>query len=101
MGGLAGLFSLDTSHIPNAVSHQVRRRLVVYDGGQVDGNSLPRFGSLSVRCIQIETRFSLVFSLKSVGEDQWLSSCDHISMRRPHLIFRAFVALTVRALPTD
>jgi putative transposase len=45
--GLAELFSLETSQIPSAVSHRVRRRHAVYDGGQVDGNGLPRFGSLS------------------------------------------------------
>ncbi|CAE6820848.1 hypothetical protein R75483_06236 [Paraburkholderia domus] len=47
-GALAGLFSLETSQIPGAVSHRVRRRHAVYDGGQVDGNGLPRFGSLSL-----------------------------------------------------
>src|SRR5476651_709493 len=47
LGGLAGLFSLEISQIPSAASHRVRRRLAVYDGGQVDGNGLPRFGSLS------------------------------------------------------
>jgi hypothetical protein len=47
-GGLAGLSSLETSQIPSAASHRVRRRHAVYDGGQVDGNGLPRFGSLSL-----------------------------------------------------
>ena len=46
-GGIAGLFSLETSQIPSAVSHRVRHRRAVDDGGQVDGNGLPRFGSLS------------------------------------------------------
>src|SRR5471032_1351280 len=46
-GGLAGLFSLETSQTPSGVSHRVRRRHAVYGGGRVDGNSLPRFGSLS------------------------------------------------------
>jgi len=46
-GGLAGLFSLETSRTPSAVSHRVRRRHAVYGGGRVDGNGLPRFGSLS------------------------------------------------------
>jgi len=46
-GGLAGLVSLETSQIPSAVSHRARGRHAVYDGVQVDGNGLPRFGSLS------------------------------------------------------
>jgi len=46
-GGLAGLFSLETSQTPSGVSHRVRRRHAVYGGGRVDGNGLPRFGSLS------------------------------------------------------
>jgi hypothetical protein len=45
--GLAGLFSLETSQIPSALSHRARRRHAVYDGGRVDGNGPPRFGSLS------------------------------------------------------
>ncbi|MFM0015864.1 DUF262 domain-containing protein [Paraburkholderia sediminicola] len=52
-GGLAGLSSLETSSIPSAVSHRVRRRHAVYDGGQVDGNGLPRFGSLSLKSTTI------------------------------------------------
>src|SRR5476651_1095691 len=46
-GGLVGLFSLETSQTPSGVSHRVRRRHAVYGGGRVDGNGLPRFGSLS------------------------------------------------------
>jgi len=46
--GLSGLFSEETSQISSGVSHRVRRRLAVYGGRRVDGNGLPRFGSLSL-----------------------------------------------------
>jgi diguanylate cyclase (GGDEF)-like protein len=46
-GAHAGGISFETSQISSAVSHRVRRRHAVYDGGQIGGNGLPRFGSLS------------------------------------------------------
>ena len=69
LGGLAGLFSLEISQIPSAASHRVRRRLAVYDGGQVDGNGLPRFGSLSSTTSVAATTCSEVFGWHRAG---WL-----------------------------
>ena len=70
LGGLVGLFSLETSQIPNAVSHQVRRRLVVYNGGQVDGNSLPRFGSLSGARAQWKSlNLGIGWGIRPMGRD--------------------------------
>jgi hypothetical protein len=61
-GELAGLFLLEPSQIPSAVSHRVRRRHAVYDGGQVDGNGLPRFGSLSATSASLQARYDAAYS---------------------------------------
>jgi hypothetical protein len=57
------------------VSHRVRRRHVVYDGGQVDGNGLPRFGSLS----------AILANPTTMMLDAWIANSQLEGLFEPHL----------------